>query len=152
MTLDVALDDSGNSIPYIGYFTAAIKAPKFAYLVDKNHANKVPAGVNEDESFTGAWESTIVPTMSRLTTNREDKINIGVFKTTGGVLNYSTTNGNSPADNGSNIGRNTCSSKTGDYSSSAESSKAYGNGSKNAVFAYQISGGTGSCIETAQMR
>ena len=90
--------------------------------------------------------------MSRLTTNREDKINIGVFKTTGGVLNYSTTNGNSPADNGSNIGRNTCSSKTGDYSSSAESSKAYGNGSKNAVFAYQISGGTGSCIETAQMR
>ena len=152
LTLDVALDDSGNSIPYIGYFTAAIKAPKFAYLVDKNHANKVPAGVNEDESFTGAWESTIVPTMSRLTTNREDKINIGVFKTTGGVLNYSTTNGNSPADNGSNIGRNTCSSKTGDYSSSAESSKAYGNGSKNAVFAYQISGGTGSCIETAQMR
>ena len=152
LTLDVALDDSGNSIPYIGYFTAAIKAPKFAYLVDKNHANKVPAGVNEDESFTGAWESTIVPTMSRLTTNREDKINIGVFKTTGGVLNYSTTDGNAPASNKSNIGTNTCSSKTGDYGSSAESSKAYGNGSKNAVFAYQISGGTGSCIETAQMR
>ena len=41
---------------------------------------------------------------------------------------------------------------SGDYTSSEEESKCYGNGSKNAVFAYQISGGTGSCIETAQMR
>lgn len=151
LTLDVALDGSGNSIPYIGYFTAAIKAPKYAYLVDTTHANKVPEGVDDNERFTGAWEVTVVPTPSRLTTNREDKVNIGVFKTSTGVLNWSTTNGNQPAANGSNIGTNEASSTSNGYSST-ESSKAYGNGSKNAVFAYQITGGTGSCVETAQMR
>ncbi len=150
LTLDVALDGNGNSIPYIGYFTSAIKAPKYAYLVDTTHANKVPAGVDDDERFTGAWEVTVVPTSSRPTTNREDKINIGVFKTTAGVLNWSTTDGKAPGTN--NIGTNEASSLAKGYGDSAESSKAYGNGSKNAVFAYQISGGTGSCIETAQMR
>lgn len=149
LTLDVALDGSGNSIPYIGYFTSAIKAPKYAYLVDTTHANKVPEGVDDNERFTGAWEVTVVPTPSRLTSNREDKVNIGVFKTTGGVLNWSTTDGNAPA--AGNIGTSESSSTSNGYSSS-EASKAYGNGSKNAVFAYQISGGTGSCIETAQMR
>ncbi|MCQ2612269.1 MAG: hypothetical protein MJ183_01540, partial [Treponemataceae bacterium] len=152
LTLDVALDDNGNSIPYIGYFTSAIKAPKYAYLVDTTHENKVPAGVDANESFTGAWEVTVVPTPSRLTTNREDKVNIGVFKTTDGVLNWSTTDGSQPAANGSNIGTNECSSSAKGYADSTETSKAYGNGSKNAVFAYQISGGTGSCVETAQMR
>ena len=149
LTLDVAIDEKGNSIPYIGYFTAAIKAPKYAYLVDTTHTNKVPAGVDDNEQFTGAWEVTVVPTPSRLTTNREDKINIGVFKKDG-VLNWSTTDGAKPSS--SNIGTSYSKSKTGDYSSSEEESKCYGNGSKNAVFAYQISGSTGSCIETAQMR
>ena len=149
LTLDVAIDEKGNSIPYIGYFTAAIKAPKYAYLVDTTHKNKVPAGVDDNEQFTGAWEVTVVPTPSRLTTNREDKINIGVFKKDG-VLNWSTTDGAKPSS--SNIGTSYSYSKTGDYSSSEEESKCYGNGSKNAVFAYQISGSTGSCIETAQMR
>ena len=149
LTLDVAVDENGNSIPYIGYFTAAIKAPKYAYLVDTTHKNKVPAGVDDNERFTGAWEVTVVPTPSRPTTNREDKINIGVFKKDG-VLNWSTTDGKKPAND--NIGTSYSYSKTGDYTSSAEESKCYGNGSKNAVFAYQISGSTGSCIETAQMR
>ena len=149
LTLDVAIDEKGNSIPYIGYFTAAIKAPKYAYLVDTTHANKVPAGVDDYERFTGAWEVTVVPTPSRPTTNREDKINIGVFKKDG-VLTWSTTDGNEPATG--NIGTSYSKSKTGDYTSSEEESKCYGNGSKNAVFAYQISGSTGSCIETAQMR
>ena len=149
LTLDVAIDEKGNSIPYIGYFTAAIKAPKYAYLVDTTHANKVPAGVDDYERFTGAWEVTVVPTPSRLTTNREDKINIGVFKKDG-VLTWSTTDGNVPAIG--NIGKSYSYSTTGDYTSSEEESKCYGNGSKNAVFAYQISGSTGSCIETAQMR
>ncbi len=151
LTLDVALDDNGNSIPYIGYYTAAIKAPKYAYLVDTIHG-KVPAGVDANESFTGAWEVTVVPTPSRMTSNREDKVNIGVFKTTDGVLNWSTTDGSEPAANGSNIGTNEASSTSKGYGDSRETSKAYGNGSKNAVFAYQISGATGSCIETAQMR
>ena len=149
LTLDVAIDEKGNSIPYIGYFTAAIKAPKYAYLVDTTHANKVPAGVDDYERFTGAWDVTVVPTPSRLTTNREDKINIGVFKKDG-VLTWSTTDGNVPAIG--NIGKSYSYSTTGDYTSSEEESKCYGNGSKNAVFAYQISGSTGSCIETAQMR
>lgn len=150
LTLDVALDSSGNSIPYIGYFTSAIKAPKYAYLVDTTNANHVPAGADENERFTGAWEVTVIPTPNRLTTNREDKINIGVFKTSGGVLNYSTTDGEAPGS--TNIGTSYSTSTSAGYGDSREYSKCYGNGSKNAVFAYQISGGTGSCIEVAQMR
>ncbi|MDY4902215.1 MAG: hypothetical protein SO116_05010, partial [Treponema sp.] len=150
LTLDVALDSSGNSIPHIGYFTSAIKAPKYAYLVDTTNANHVPAGADENERFTGAWEVTVIPTPNRLTTNREDKINIGVFKTLGGVLNWSTTNGDAPGL--TNIGTSYSTSTSAGYGDSREYSKCYGNGSKNAVFAYQISGGTGSCIEVAQMR
>nr|MCR4733385.1 hypothetical protein [Treponema sp.] len=139
MTLEVALDSSGNSIPYIGYYTSAIKMPKYAYLVDTTNSNKVPAGVDDYERFTGAWEVTVVPSPSRMTSNREDKVNIGVWKNANGSIKASTTG--------------TCSLKNSFNGNNSENwSKTYGNGTANGVLGYQISTSTGSCLETAQMR
>ena len=144
LTLDVALDSNGYSIPYIGYYTSAVKMPKYAYLVDTTNANHVPAGVDADERFTGAWEVAVVPTPSRITSNREDKVNVGVWKDleTGKITN--SLSGTSTYYN------NLASSNA--YANSVSYSKTYGNGTSNGVLAYQIANGSGSCIETAQMR
>jgi hypothetical protein len=142
LTLDVAVAGTGanaHSIPYIGYFTSAIKMPKYAYLVDKTTGfSQTAAGVDLDERFTGNWEVTVVPSPSRMTTNREDKVNIGVWKDSG-VLKNSTTG--TSRRGGSLNGYN-----------STNWSRTYGNGTSNAVLGYQISTSTGSCLETAQKR
>ncbi|MBR0099565.1 MAG: hypothetical protein IJP90_07585 [Treponema sp.] len=147
LTLDVAVNSKGHSIPYIGYYTSAIKKPKYAYLVDNTTAatdqfNYAPAGVDSDERFTGAWEVAVVPTPSRMTTNREDKVNIGLWKSSG-VLTDSKING--AVINSSR--KNTLSGYD-----STNWSKTYGNGTSNGVLGYQISSSSGSCLETAQMR
>ena len=142
MTLDVAVSANGNSIPYIGYYTAALKMPKYAYLVESSAFVQAPDGVDENELFTGKWEVTVVPSPSRLTTNREDKVNVGVWKNAG-VLTDSKVGGsviNSQKYN-----------KINGYSSE-NWSKTFGNGTSNGVLGYQISTSTGSCLETAQMR
>lgn len=140
LTLDVAVSSNGNSIPYIGYYTSAIKMPKYAYLVDKAEGfDQTAAGADEDELFTGAWEVTVVPSPSRMTTNREDKVNIGVWKTATGVLKNSTA------------GTSTRGGSLNGYSST-NWSKTFGNGTANGVLGYQISTATGSCLETAQLR
>ena len=139
LTLDVAVSSNGNSIPYIGYYTSAIKMPKYAYLVDKaTDFDQTAAGVDDDELFTGAWEVTVVPSPSRMTTNREDKVNIGVWKNAG-VLKNSTS------------GTSTRGGSLNGYDST-NWSKTFGNGTANGVLGYQISTATGSCLETAQMR
>ena len=142
LTLDVAVSANGNSIPYIGYYTAALKMPKYAYLVESSAFVQAPDGVDENELFTGKWEVTVVPSPSRLTTNREDKVNVGVWKNAG-VLTDSKVGGsviNSQKYN-----------KINGYSSE-NWSKTFGNGTSNGVLGYQISTSTGSCLETAQMR
>ena len=147
LTLDVAVSSNGNSIPYIGYYTSAIKMPKYAYLVDKATGfNQTAAGVDDDERFTGAWEVAVVPSPNRMTTNREDKVNVGVWKNAG-VLTDSKIGA---ADNRT-IGTSSRGGTLDGYSST-NWSKTFGNGTSNGVLGYQISTATGSCLETAQMR
>ena len=143
LTLDVAVSSNGNAIPYIGYYTSAIKKPKYAYLVDKtSDFNQTAAGVDGDERFTGAWEVSVVPTPSRMTTNREDKVNVGVWKNAG-VLTDSKISG---------VVKNSSRGGTINGYDSTNWSKTFGNGTENGVLGYQISTATGSCLETAQMR
>ncbi len=147
LTLDVAVNSNNHSIPYIGYYTSAIKMPKYAYLVDKSTGfSQSAAGVDDDERFTGNWEVTVVPSPSRMTTNREDKVNIGVWKNAG-VL----TDSKIGAANNRTVGTSTRGGALDGYNST-NWSKTYGNGTSNAVLGYQISTSTGSCLETAQKR
>lgn len=146
LTLDVALDADGNSIPYIGYYSSTHKKPKYAYVVDTSVP--APAGVDEADMFTGAWEVTVVPCYSNMVVNQEEKINVGVWKYT--------------ADDGTNKKGQIKNSKTGTssyYSATGNNlyngtnwSKTYGNGTANGILAYQVQDGSGSCVETAQMR
>lgn len=148
LTLDVAVNSKGHAIPYIGYYTSAIKMPKYAYLVDPTVSdatatfNQAPAGADSNERFTGAWEVTVVPSPSRMTTNREDKVNVGVWKNNG-VLKDSKINGQI---------KNSSISNTLNGYQSVNWSKTYGNGTSNGILGYQISTSTGSCLETAQLR
>ena len=144
LTLDVAVNSStGHSIPYIGYFTASTKKPKFAYLVDKATGfDQTAAGVDDDERFTGAWEVTVVPSPNRMTTNREDKVNVGVWKNAGVLKDSKVNNAVQNSSNYNNL----------NGYDSANYSKTFGNGTSNAVLGYQITTATGSCLETAQIR
>ena len=149
LTLDVAVNSKGHSIPYIGYYTGAIKKPKYAYLVDPTikdstaEFNPVAAGADDYERYTGAWEVAVVPTPSIMTTNREDKVNIGVWKNSG-VLTDSKVGG---------AVKNSSHSPIGSSGYSATNwSKTFGNGTSNGILGYQITTSSGSCLETAQMR
>lgn len=144
LTLDVGVNSKGHSIPYIGYYTGAIKKPKYAYLVDSTVEDasaiftQVADGADTNELFTGAWEVVTVPTPSIMTTNREDKVNVGLWKSSGVITN--STRGTCSKDNNIN-----------GYSST-NWSKTWGNGTANGVLGYQVTTGTGTCLETAQMR
>ena len=148
LTLDVAVNSKGHSIPYIGYYTGAIKKPKYAYLVDPTIEDSTATftqfadGADSSELFTGDWEVAVVPTPSTMTTNREDKVNVGVWKSSG-VLTNSKVGGEI---------KNSSSGGTFNGYSSTNWSKTFGNGTANGVLGYQISTATGSCLETAQMR
>ena len=149
LTLDVAVNSKDHSIPYIGYYTSAIKLPKYAYLVDPTVEDstatftQVADGANSNEQFTGAWEVAVVPSPSRMTTNREDKVNIGVWKNSGDLTD-SKVNG---------VIENSSHSAIGSSGYSATNwSKTFGNGTSNGILGYQITTSSGSCLETAQMR
>ncbi|MCI5518967.1 MAG: Ig-like domain-containing protein [Treponema sp.] len=149
LTLDVAVNSKKHSIPYIGYYTGAIKKPKYAYLVDPtikdstDEFNPVAAGADDYERYTGAWEVAVVPTPSIMTTNREDKVNIGVWKKSGDLTD-SKVNG---------VIENSSHSAIGSSGYSATNwSKTFGNGTSNGILGYQITTSSGSCLETAQMR
>ena len=149
LTLDVAVNSKENSIPYIGYYTSATKMPKYAYLVDPTVEDstatftQVADGADANEQFTGAWEVAVVPSPSRMTTNREDKVNIGVWKNSG-VLTDSKVDGAVKNSSHSAIG-------TSGYSAT-NWSKTFGNGTSNGILGYQISTSSGTGLETAQMR
>ena len=149
LTLDVAVNSKDHSIPYIGYYTGAIKKPKYAYLVDPTIEdpnatfNSVAAGADDYERYTGAWEVAVVPTPSIMTTNREDKVNIGVWKNSGDLTD-SKVNG---------VIENSSHSAIGSSGYTATNwSKTFGNGTSNGILGYQITTSSGSCLETAQMR
>ncbi|MBP3743753.1 MAG: hypothetical protein J6J00_12285 [Treponema sp.] len=138
LTIDVALDASGNAIPRIGYYATSCIRPKLAYRVDT--ASTAPAG-SDDEAYTGAWECSVVPTDSsvNMQSNQYNKINVGVWKSSGVITN--STSGTSDHTNTPNS-----------YNSTSYGF-VYGNGTSNAVLGYTIKVNSSSdAIETAQMQ
>ena len=148
--LDTVVSDDGNSIiPYIGYYMSSVQKTKMACLkgvisASMTKANReavtIPAGVNNSDQFTGAWESTIVPSTSRYADNYAySYVNIGLWKdaTTGKPKVMSGTDEDYTQTNG--LG-------------STNTSKTYGNGTANPVLAYATRVGTRGHLETAQMK
>ena len=131
LTLDVALDTSGNAVPYIGYYSQGCVRPKMAYAVNAS----TNAGTDANGYMTGDWEITVVPTPKQVETqsNQHNPINIGVWKNESGVIKASSS---------------TASSLTGTKASDM-SGKIYGNGTSNPVLGYVI---TDDTIETAQKK
>ncbi len=139
LTLDVALESDAAdavAVPYIGYYGTA--RPKMAFLSEEG-IKALKAGDNISSvkgsisgKYTGYWEATELPTDSK---SVKDRVNVGVWKTVGGVIKNSiydlTTHNNDGAT--SNDG------------------KTYGNGTKNPVVAYEIRPSTDEgYMETAQ--
>ena len=151
ITLDVALVDS-NPVPYIGYYAGS--KPKYAYL--NNTSSYTAAGlagvVSGSDLVNQNWEISVVPTASTLRLSSAEKINVGVWKTTTGVLNWSTTNGKDP-DAESDAG--TVGTTTWTRNGTSTTAQVYGNGTKNGVVAYVVNNKgkeTTTCLETAQKR
>ncbi|MBR1537065.1 MAG: hypothetical protein IJ630_09020 [Treponema sp.] len=139
LNIDVALDASGNPVPYISYYAGSCARPKIAYWAGtESIATSSLIESADDEVFTGAWEVSIVPTSSKVSV---DHINVGVWKDSDGKLNWSTNDGNAPTS--SNVGTTAPGTNDG---------KVYGNGSKNPVLGYAITQGSKGYIETAQMK
>ncbi len=181
-TLDVALNSAGNPIPYpipyIGYYSTTGKA-KHAYLTDAaaealntattaDQKKAVLAGVDSNMTYTGAWESSIIPSENTLSIKREDKINVGVWKYTAaehtsnskeGALKRSKPGTSTYGTLGTSDAREFTvkvdQENNNDVNYSRGYSVTYGNGTSNAVLLYQIVDSSGTklnCLESAQMR
>lgn len=136
--LDVAIKD-GNPVPYISYYGSSCARPKVAYWAGTESiasATSLEGAVAEVSS--GLWEISLVPTKSKISI---DHINVGVWKNSSGVLNYSTLDGNAPGQ--SNVG--VCNAGT-------DNGMVYGNGTMNPILGYAITQGAGGFIETAQIK
>ncbi len=139
LTLDVAKSSGGSWIPYIGYYATSCVKPKYAYKVDVS-AN-APAGTAA-ESFTGAWEITVLPTTSQIPLGSQgnNRMNVAVWKDSSTwSLQNSVTGTKSGAHSGASYDA-TC------------WDRAFGNGTANPVLGYAIKTGTTGFIETAQKR
>jgi len=126
ITMEVAKDAAGNNIPYIGYYMNSMSYPKYAYLAKPGGG--VKAGVDEDNMYTGNWETIMLPTTSSIVL---DDINIGVYKDDEGKLQAIPTQ---------------------TESAGAKNGIAGGNGTSNPVFAYGIAQTGSGYIETAQLK
>ena len=148
LNIDVALNSNNESVPYISYYAGSNVRPKLAYLINTDALTaNTSLESTEDDAFTGVWEVGIIPTLSIVP---EDHINVGVWKDSNGIINYSTTDGTAPKADKSNIGNTTFSPGVGETEESY--GEVYGNGSKNPVLAYAITKGANGYIETAQMK
>lgn len=141
ITMEVAKDSSGNNIPYIGYWMNSMSYPKYAYLVDTDISNGPKPGVDENNRYTGAWESIMLPTSSEVL---RDDINIGLYK-------YQS------AQNGHLKGEireipKLYSGGTGTEYAGSKNGIAGGNETANPVLAYGISETGSGYIETAQLK
>jgi len=149
LTMDIAKDSNGRTIPYIGYYSVAAQYPRYAYLVDTSSADSTNAawgtanwlpksGSDDMNEYTQAWESIILPTQSSINL---DDINIGVWK-------YQTADATNKIVKGQIRAIPTQDAST----NSGASGKVGGNGSLNPILGYGISyHGTGY-VETAQMK
>ena len=126
ITMEVAYDGEGKYIPYIGYYMNSMSYPKYAYLVDTTSGIK--AGVSDDNTYTGAWETILLPTESSIVL---DDINIGIFKNDDGTLKAIPTQAENAGEKNGIAG---------------------GNGTSNPIFAYGIAQTGSGYIETAQLK
>ena len=148
LTIDVALDDSGNAIPRISYYSSSCVRPKLAYLVDAE--NTSAAGTVDDE-FTGKWEVTVVPTANTLNMSsaQYNKINVAVWKTSSGEL---TNCLDSDTFSQTKVSLDNATTNNGSSFTSDSYGFVYGNGTSNAILGYAVKQGSNSTIETAQMK
>ena len=126
ITMEVAKDTAGNNIPYIGYYMNSLSYPKYAYLANPG---ATVAGVDENNMYTGNWETIMLPTTSTLVL---DDINIGVWKNANGTLKAIPT-------------------RT-DEKTEAKKGIAGGNGTSNPIFGYGITQTGSGYVETAQLK
>ena len=147
LTLDVAKVGS-NWIPYIGYYITSCIKPKMAYRVDTSEF--APAGSIDDE-FTGAWESSVIPTTKtvQMQSNQHNDINVGVFKDKdSGVIKTSYTTATN-----SNTNRSTGYNSNNAYGQIYGNNKKDENGNTYPIYGYVVKVGASSdVIETAQMK
>lgn len=117
-------------VPYISYYNPATQKTKLAYLI-AGKSYSAP-GVKSDDTFTGNWEVSVIPTSSDI---QEDHTNIGLWKDSLGARRSSV--GGTVNDYGQ-IGDN--------------DGQTSGNGTNNPVVGYATVIGIRGFIETAQMR
>lgn len=116
-------------VPYISYYNPATQKTKLAYLLAGE--NYSAQGVNDDDTFTGNWEVSVIPTSSDI---QEDHTNIGLWKDTSGLRRDSVGGTVNNGQIGDNEGQTS------------------GNGTNNPVVGYATVIGIRGFIETAQMR
>ena len=91
-TIDLAKNDSGKWVPYIGYqmnaYLGTPLAAKVAYLPEGS-SDSVPAGSDNSDFYTGKWEISIVPTSN---IPNDDLINVGVWRDSNGKAQKFTSN------------------------------------------------------------
>lgn len=117
-------------VPYISYYNPATQKTKLAYLLAGE--NYSAQGVNDDDTFTGNWEVSVIPTSSDI---QEDHTNIGLWKDSLGARRSSV---GGTVNNYGSIGDN--------------EGQTSGNGTNNPVVGYATVIGIRGFIETAQMR
>ncbi len=153
ITIDVALTESGDNgkpVPRIGYYATSCVRPKIAWLADTS--SQTPAG-SEDDTFTGKWECSVIPTTSNVTlqSNQYNKMNVGVWKNSAGVIT-SSDDSTAFTDYGKTSADNTYTNTANSYNSVSHG-LVWGNGTSNAVMGYAIKvDSTTDHIETAQMK
>lgn len=119
-------------VPYISYYNPATQKTKLAYLIARSDSLDYSAqGVNDDDTFTGNWEVSVIPTSSDI---QEDHTNIGLWKDSEGKRRSSV----GVVVNNGQINN--------DYGQTS------GNGTNNPVVGYATVIGIRGFIETAQMR
>ena len=116
-------------VPYISYYNPATQKTKLAYLLAGE--NYSAQGVKDDDTFTGNWEVSVIPTSSDI---QEDHTNIGLWKDSEGKRRSSV----GVVVNNGQINN--------DYGQTS------GNGTNNPVVGYATVIGIRGFIETAQMR
>lgn len=120
-------------VPYISYYNPATQKTKLAYLLaGKSGIDYSASGVKSDDTFTGNWEVSVIPTTSDI---QEDHTNIGLWKDSYGVRRTSV---GGTVNNYGSIGDN--------------EGQTSGNGTNNPVVGYATVIGIRGFIETAQMR
>lgn len=134
--MDVALDSSGNPMPYISYWGGNMA--KIAFPKTTNESN----GAVED-MYTGDWEISYIPTDSTLSDleqkrmgNYDNRINVAVWKDAEGKVTESLAADGSTRKNEAKTGSGTC----------------WGNGTANPVVSYSITNNGNDTLETAQMQ